>query len=199
MIVSKNPSFSPIPEILQDLRKGEFDVLVGVNLLREGIDLPEVSLVCIMDADKEGYLRNYRTLIQMIGRAARNANSKVLLFADKTTKSMEKAISETERRRKIQTDYNTEHGIIPKTILKSTANPILDIFAAERVEDIIASRVDAKDIDPHSGKLSKKQLVRTIDQLQEEMKSAAKNLDFEKAAEFRDQLKMLREKLEEKV
>ncbi|NQY79560.1 MAG: excinuclease ABC subunit UvrB [Candidatus Caenarcaniphilales bacterium] len=186
-------------EILRALRMNEFDVLVGVNLLREGIDLPEVSLVCIMDADKEGYLRNYRTLIQMIGRAARNANSKVLLFADKMTASMEKAISETERRRKIQVDYNTEHGIVPKTILKSTANPILDIFAAERVEDVLASRIDKRDIDPKSGKVSKKQLVRAIDKLEGEMKDAAKNLDFEQAAEFRDQLKLLREKLEEKV
>lgn len=186
-------------EILRALRMNEFDVLVGVNLLREGIDLPEVSLVCIMDADKEGYLRNYRTLIQMIGRAARNANSKVLLFADKMTASMEKAISETERRRQIQMDYNEEHGIVPKTILKSTANPILDIFAAERVEDVLASRIDKKDIDPKSGKVSKKQLVRAIDKLESEMKDAAKNLDFEQAAEFRDQLKLLREKLEEKV
>ena len=186
-------------EILRALRMNEFDVLVGVNLLREGIDLPEVSLVCIMDADKEGYLRNYRTLIQMIGRAARNANSKVILFADKMTASMEKAISETERRRKIQVDYNTEHGIVPKTILKSTANPILDIFAAERVEDVLASRIDKKDIDPKSGKVSKKHLVRAIDKLEGEMKDAAKNLDFEQAAEFRDQLKLLRERLEEKV
>lgn len=186
-------------EILRALRMNEFDVLVGVNLLREGIDLPEVSLVCIMDADKEGYLRNYRTLIQMIGRAARNANSKVLLFADKMTASMEKAISETERRRQIQIEYNEKHGITPKTILKSTSNPILDIFAAERVEDVLASRIDKKDIDPKSGKVSKKQLVRAIDKLEIEMKDAAKNLDFEQAAEFRDQLKLLREKLEEKV
>ncbi len=186
-------------EILRALRMNEFDVLVGVNLLREGIDLPEVSLVCIMDADKEGYLRNYRTLIQMIGRAARNANSKVLLFADKMTASMEKAISETERRRQIQIEYNEKHGITPKTILKSTSNPILDIFAAERVEDVLASRIDKKDIDPKSGKVSKKQLVRAIDKLESEMKDAAKNLDFEQAAEFRDQLKLLREKLEEKV
>ena len=116
----------------------------------------------------------------MIGRAARNANSKVLLFADKMTNSMEKAISETQRRREIQMKHNEKHGIVPKTILKSTANPILDIFAAERVEDVLASRIDKKDIDPKSGKVSKKQLVRAIDKLESEMKDAAKNLDFER-------------------
>jgi excinuclease ABC subunit B len=112
-------------QILRDLRMNQFDVIVGVNLLREGIDLPEVSLVCIMDADKEGYLRNYRTLVQMIGRAARNANAKVILFADKLTESMKKAIDETQRRRELQLKYNEEYGIIPRTIIKSFSNPIL--------------------------------------------------------------------------
>jgi excinuclease ABC subunit B len=176
----------------------EFDVIVGVNLLREGIDLPEVSLVCIMDADKEGYLRNYRTLIQMIGRAARNANSKVILFADKTTDSMKKAIEETERRRALQIEYNTLHGIIPKTIIKSMSNPILDILAKDRVEDVLASQLDDSAFDKETGKISKKALIRAIDKLEAQMKDSAKNLDFEKAAEFRDQLKSLREKLEEK-
>ena len=185
-------------EILRSLRMNEFDVIVGVNLLREGIDLPEVSLVCIMDADKEGYLRNYRTLIQMIGRAARNANSKVILFADKITDSMKKAIEETERRRALQIEYNTLHGIIPKTIIKSMSNPILDILAKDRVEDVLASQLDDSAFDKETGKISKKALIRAIDKLEAQMKDSAKNLDFEKAAEFRDQLKSLREKLEEK-
>jgi excinuclease ABC subunit B len=185
-------------EILRSLRMNEFDVIVGVNLLREGIDLPEVSLVCIMDADKEGYLRNYRTLIQMIGRAARNASSKVILFADKITDSMKKAIEETERRRALQIEYNTRHGIIPKTIIKSMSNPILDILAKDRVEDVLASQLDDSAFDKETGKISKKALIRAIDKLEAQMKDSAKNLDFEKAAEFRDQLKSLREKLEEK-
>ena len=184
-------------EILRALRMNEFDVIVGVNLLREGIDLPEVSLVCIMDADKEGYLRNYRTLIQMIGRAARNANSKVILFADKITDSMAKAIEETERRRAIQLDYNQRHGIVPKTIIKSMSNPILDILSKERVEDLLLEQLGDNAIDKATGKLSKKQLIRAIDKLELQMKDSAKNLDFEKAAEFRDQLKLLREELEE--
>jgi len=185
-------------EILRALRMNEFDVIVGVNLLREGIDLPEVSLVCIMDADKEGYLRNYRTLIQMIGRAARNASSKVILFADKITDSMAKAIEETERRRAIQLDYNQRHGIVPKTIIKSMSNPILDILSKERVEDVLLEQLGDNAIDKSTGTLSKKQLIRAIDKLEVQMKDSAKNLDFEKAAEFRDQLKLLREQLEEK-
>lgn len=189
-------------EILRDLRMNEFDVIVGVNLLREGIDLPEVSLVCIMDADKEGYLRNYRTLIQMIGRAARNASSKVVLFADKVTDSMKIAMDETKRRREIQLDYNQEHGIVPKTIKKALKNPILDAFAkAERAEDMLADEALNKvlNVDLVPGqKLKKRELIRAIDKIEEEMRSAAKDLDFEKAAAFRDQLFKLREMLEEK-
>lgn len=182
-------------QILRDLRMNQFDVIVGVNLLREGIDLPEVSLVCIMDADKEGYLRNYRTLVQMIGRAARNSNAKVILFADKITDSMKKAMDETQRRREIQLEYNKQHGIIPKTIIKSFSNPILEAFEkAERAEDILVNEF----IEGDPNKLSKKQLIKAIDKLESVMKEAAKNLDFEKAAKFRDQLKELREKLEEK-
>jgi excinuclease ABC subunit B len=184
-------------EILRALRMNEYDVLVGVNLLREGIDLPEVSLVCIMDADKEGYLRNYRSLIQMIGRAARNSDSKVVLFADRMTDSMQKAIDETARRREIQLEHNKEHGIVPTTIKKSMANAILDLFSAEKVEDIIAGQLAREG--GKGKKLSKKQIIRAVDKLEKEMKSAAKMLDFEKAAEFRDQLKLLREQLEEKV
>ncbi len=219
-------------EILRDLRKSEFDVIVGVNLLREGIDLPEVSLVCIMDADKEGFLRNYRTLIQMIGRAARNASSKVILFADRITDSMRQAIDETERRRAIQIAYNTEHGIVPKTISKSFSNPILEAFTkAERAEDMLVDSVladllgdiwepsgstqitgssneqIAKTKNANSGTsgqqrsgsaVSKRKIIKAIDRLETEMHSAAKLLDFEKAAAFRDQLKKLRELLEEK-
>lgn len=181
-------------EILRDLRMNEFDVLVGVNLLREGIDLPEVSLVCIMDADKEGYLRSYRTLIQMIGRAARNASSKVILFADSMTSSMEQALTETQRRRQLQLDYNKEHGITPKTIIKSMSNPILEALQkAESVEEVLV-----QELSDNKRKLSKKELIRAIDKLEQEMKSAANRLDFEQAAGFRDELKDMREVLEEK-
>lgn len=181
-------------EILRDLRMDEFDVIVGVNLLREGIDLPEVSLVCIMDADKEGYLRTYRTLIQMIGRAARNADSKVLLFADSITDSMKQALDETKRRREKQMAYNEEHGIVPKTISKAFANPILDALKkAETVEEVLV-----EELGKSTKKLSKKELIRAIDTLEVEMKTSAKALDFEKAANFRDQLYTLREQLEEK-
>lgn len=185
-------------ELLRDLRMNEYDVIVGVNLLREGIDLPEVSLVCIMDADKEGYLRNHRTLIQMIGRAARNADSKVILFADKITGSMDKALQETARRREMQMAHNEKHGITPKTIKKPLSNPILDAFSkAEKAEDVVARALalEAK----ANKKLSKREIIKAIDKVQSQMKTAAKDLDFEKAAEFRDQLFKLRESLEEKV
>ncbi len=187
-------------KILNDLRKDEYDVLVGVNLLREGIDLPEVSLVCILDADKEGFLRNFRSLIQMIGRAARNSESKVLLFADRTTDSMAKAIDETYRRRAIQIAYNTEHGIVPKTILKSVSNPILEAY--ERLgeeEKVLANAL----LDSNSAKpienMTKRELIQSINKFEEEMHNSAKQLDFETAAKYRDQLKSFREKLEEKA
>lgn len=167
-------------EIIRDLRLGEFDVLVGINLLREGLDIPEVSLVAILDADKEGFLRSDRSLIQTIGRAARNAEGEVIMYADEVTRSMEKAIYETERRRAIQQKYNEEHGIIPKTIIK-------------KVSDII-------EISTHSdnGKKSKKKLTKAereklIEQLTKEMKAAAKLLEFEHAALLRDKIKKLRE------
>ena len=186
-------------KILNDLRKDEYDVLVGVNLLREGIDLPEVSLVCIMDADKEGFLRNYRTLIQMIGRAARNAESKVILFADKITDSMRKALDETDRRREIQLAYNKEHDITPKTILKSISNPILDAFEKlnDEEQQAAAAIVDSM-FDKPIEKMSKRELIQGIDKLEEEMRNSAKLLDFENAVKYRDHLKTLREKLEEK-
>ncbi len=170
-------------QTLRDLRMGEFDVLVGINLLREGLDLPEVSLIAILDADKEGFLRNERSLIQIIGRAARNAEGEVIMYADTVTPSMENAIRETERRRSIQEQYNKEHGIIPKTIIK----PITEVAAftaAEKVVEDAKKDVDAK-------KLSPKQLDDLIKELSAEMKRAAKNLDFEYAATLRDRIKQI--------
>ena len=168
-------------QTLRDLRLGEFDVLVGINLLREGLDLPEVSLIAILDADKEGFLRNERSLIQIIGRAARNAEGEVIMYADTVTPSMEAAIRETERRRSIQEKYNKDHGITPKTIIK----PITDVAAftaAEKVAEDEEKAVDAR-------KLSPKQLDDLIKELTAEMKRASKNLDFEYAATLRDRIK----------
>ena len=167
-------------QTLRDLRLGEFDVLVGINLLREGLDLPEVSLIAILDADKEGFLRNERSLIQIIGRAARNAEGEVIMYADTVTPSMEAAIRETERRRSIQEKYNKDHGITPKTIIK----PITDVAAftaAEKVAGDAEKAVDAR-------KLSPKQLDDLIKELTAEMKRASKNLDFEYAATLRDRI-----------
>lgn len=168
-------------QTLRDLRLGEFDVLVGINLLREGLDLPEVSLIAILDADKEGFLRNERSLIQIIGRAARNAEGEVIMYADTVTPSMEAAIRETERRRSIQEKYNNDHGITPRTIIK----PITDVAAftaAEKVAEDAEKAVDAR-------KLSPKQLDDLIKELTAEMKRASKNLDFEYAATLRDRIK----------
>lgn len=168
-------------QTLRDLRLGEFDVLVGINLLREGLDLPEVSLIAILDADKEGFLRNERSLIQIIGRAARNAEGEVIMYADTVTPSMEAAIRETERRRSIQEKYNKDHGITPKTIIK----PITDVAAftaAEKVAEDAEKAVDAR-------KLSPKQLDDLIKELTAEMKRASKNLDFEYSATLRDRIK----------
>lgn len=161
-------------QIIYELRKGKYDVLVGINLLREGLDIPEVSLVAILDADKEGFLRSNRSLIQVIGRAARNANGLVIMYADKITDSMRYAIDETNRRRTIQNAYNEENGIIPTTIKKEIHMPIKN----QDVENInvLASK----------GKKSKKQLEMEIRDLEKQMREAAKNLDFEKAAEIRD-------------
>ena len=168
-------------QTLRDLRLCECEVLVGINLLREGLDLPEVSLIAILDADKEGFLRNERSLIQIIGRAARNAEGEVIMYADTVTPSMEAAIRETERRRSIQEKYNKDHGITPRTIIK----PITDVAAftaAEKVAEDAEKAVDAR-------KLSPKQLDDLIKELTAEMKRASKNLDFEYAATLRDRIK----------
>ncbi len=174
-------------EILRDLRLGEFDVLVGVNLLREGIDLPEVSLVCIMDADKEGFLRAERSLIQMIGRAARNVAGKVILYADKITNSMQKAINETERRRTVQIEYNKIHNITPRTIIKGHANPLLEALRSNKnIEEVVAEELASE-------KLDIKELPKVLKRIESQMKNAALLLDFERAAKLRDELHALRE------
>ena len=174
-------------EILRDLRLGEYDVLIGVNLLREGLDIPEVSLVAIMDADKEGFLRSETSLIQTIGRAARNSCGEVIMYADNITDSMKKAIDETERRREIQLKYNQKYGIIPQTIKKPIENNLLALVASYRtLEDIVAEEMVDLGID-------KKDLPKLITKLEKDMHKAAKILDFERAAEIRDQLKKLRE------
>jgi len=172
-------------EIIRDLRMGVFDVLVGINLLREGLDIPEVSLVAILDADKEGFLRAERSLIQTIGRAARNAEGKVIMYADNITGSMERAISETNRRRKIQDGYNKAHGIVPKTIIKGIRD-IIDMGASS--EDKGKSRLDKK-----KKKLTATEREKLIEQYTREMKEAARSLEFEKAAYLRDEIKKLRE------
>ena len=174
-------------EILRDLRLGEFDVLIGVNLLREGLDIPEVSLVAIMDADKEGFLRSDTSLIQTIGRAARNACGEVIMYADKMTDSMQRAIDETNRRREIQLEHNKKYGIIPQTIKKPIENNLLSLVASYRdFEDIVAEEMVDLGIE-------KKDLPKLISKLEKDMHKAAKILDFERAAEIRDQLKKLRE------
>ena len=171
-------------EIIRDLRLGKFDVLVGINLLREGLDIPEVSLVTILDADKEGFLRSETSLIQTIGRAARNANGKVIMYADKITRSMQSAIDETKRRREIQMHYNIEHGITPKTIEKGIRKGIEATVVAD--EEAIYGNVNETD---------EVSIKESIENLQEEMMEAAQNLQFERAAELRDKIKELEEKL----
>ena len=168
-------------EIIRSLRLGEFDVLVGINLLREGLDIPEVSLVAILDADKEGFLRSERSLIQTIGRAARNTDGKVIMYADELTDSMEKAISETNRRRKIQEEYNKEHGITPKTIQKSVR------------DSIRASIIEEAETKYNIGKDESVQDV--INKLTDEMLKCAAAMEFERAAELRDQIKELENSL----
>src|SRR5215210_5487559 len=172
--------------ILRDLRRGEFDVLVGINLLREGLDLPEVSLVAILDADKEGFLRSESSLIQTMGRAARNSNGMALLYADKITDSMRRAIGETERRRAIQEEYNEEHGIIPTTIIKSIESTLVTAYEADYFK--VPINLEAYE------EYSPEKLAETIAQLDADMRGAARNLQFERAAELRDKIKYLRER-----
>jgi excinuclease ABC subunit B len=183
-------------ELLRDLRLGQFDVLVGVNLLREGLDLPEVSLVAIMEADKEGFLRAERSLVQTIGRAARNVGGRVILYADRVTDSMARALSETDRRRAIQVEYNREHNITPTTIVKETGNPLLESLRGRPEEfdpfgvaggDSASDETDLKQGFKYGGT----NFPQLIKKLEKEMKEAAKSLDFERAAEIRDQLKVL--------
>ena len=166
-------------EIIRDLRVGKYDVLVGINLLREGLDIPEVSLVVILDADKEGFLRSERSLIQTMGRAARNASGQVIMYADRITDSMKKAIDETKRRRKIQHAYNVEHNITPKTIIKEVRDVIRATKVAEEALDTPKEKINLSD-------LSKQELHKVIEKMEQEMKQAARELNFEKAAELRD-------------
>jgi excinuclease ABC subunit B len=176
-------------EILRDLRLGNYDVVVGINLLREGLDLPEVSLVAILDADKEGFLRSETSLIQTIGRAARHVHGKVMMYADKITDSMQRAIDETNRRRKIQVAYNQEHGIVPASVVKAVRDLISEqahALAEERAEYAVGKQ------------MPKDELARLIRELEKEMKQAAKDLEFEKAAMLRDQIIELRQQLETK-
>ncbi|WP_188203779.1 excinuclease ABC subunit UvrB [Desemzia incerta] len=170
-------------EIIRNLRLGVFDVLIGINLLREGLDVPEVSLVAILDADKEGFLRSERSLVQTIGRAARNENGKVILYADKITDSMRYAIDETERRRSVQMKYNEEHGIVPKTIIKEVRDLISITTAVEEEKEISVAQIS---------KLNREDRITLIETMELEMRAAAKELDFEKAANLRDTILEIR-------
>jgi excinuclease ABC subunit B len=172
-------------EIIRDLRAGVFDVLIGINLLREGLDLPEVSLVAILDADKEGFLRSDTAMIQTIGRAARNVNGRVIMYADVMTDSMKRAITETDRRREVQESYNVKHGITPQTIKKQVKDLIETTKVAEPVSDYKADRI---------GKLKKSEMLELIGKLEKEMREASKLLEFERAAELRDMIVELKER-----
>jgi len=174
-------------EIIRDLRKGAFDVLVGINLLREGLDLPEVSLVAILDADKEGFLRSARSLIQTMGRASRNVNGTVILYADSTTQSMKQAIDETNRRRRVQAAFNKKHRITPRTIIKSLGTPLVQVYDADYVTvPLVAEREE--------GYVAVSEIPRLVEKLKKEMRGAAANLEFEKAAELRDRIHGLQER-----
>jgi excinuclease ABC subunit B len=172
--------------IIRDLRRGVYDVLIGINLLREGLDLPEVSLIAILDADKEGFLRSERSLIQMIGRASRNVNGTAILYAQTITPAIEKAVKETERRRKIQEEYNKKHGIIPQTVVKSLDDPLMKIVEADFVDL-------EKVIEISESFESLEALKQEIARVEKEMKEAAKNYEFEKAAVLRDRLFTLKQ------
>ena len=167
-------------ELIRALRRGDYDVLVGINLLREGLDIPEVSLVAILDADKEGFLRSARSLIQTIGRASRNVNGRVILYADSVTGSMRQAMDETDRRREIQEAYNIEHGITPETIRKSIGSPLVEVYEADHST---APGILSGGSGGEAG--------LNVAELRRAMRDAAENLDFERAAELRDRLKSL--------
>jgi len=178
-------------EIIRDLRLGEFDVLVGINLLREGLDLPEVSLVAILDADKEGFLRSERSLIQTIGRAARHINGKAILYADKVTDSMRRAIGETERRRNKQIAYNKRRGITPVGVVKGVRDMIEGVYDAQEAQQ----QLKAAQAGAAYEAMSEKDLAREIKRVEKGMLDAARNLEFERAAELRDELKQLKQRL----
>ena len=177
-------------KILRDLRLGEFDVLVGINLLREGLDLPEVSLVAVLDADKEGFLRSERSLMQVAGRASRNVNGTVIFYADRVTNSMQKVIDESERRREIQERYNKEHGITPTTIYKSMDEVMLTTSVADAVRE--TEQIEYKRKGDWFDTLDKG---AALDMMKNEMLEAADNLEFEKAAKLRDEIERLRGEL----
>jgi excinuclease ABC subunit B len=174
-------------EIIRDLRAGEFDVLVGINLLREGLDLPEVSLVAILDADKEGFLRSETSLVQTIGRAARNVGGRVIMYADHITDSMRRAIGETNRRRTVQQEYNARHGITPQTIVKRVKEFIETTKVAEAPAAYRSERL---------GTMSRSETLELIATLEKEMRQASKLLEFERAAELRDMIIELRQRLQ---
>ena len=176
-------------EIIRDLRLGAFDVLVGINLLREGLDIPEVSLVAILDADKEGFLRAERSLIQTIGRAARNVHGKAILYADQMTESMRRAIGETERRRARQLAHNAAHGIVPRSVTKQVRELIDGVVSDKTARDDLKAAAAAAEVEV----LGEKDLGRRIRLLEKQMLEHARNLEFEKAARLRDQLALLKE------
>ncbi|MGL4713968.1 MAG: helicase-related protein, partial [Shewanella sp.] len=178
-------------EIIRDLRLGKFDVLVGINLLREGLDMPEVSLVCILDADKEGFLRSERSLIQTIGRAARNVNGKVILYADRITHSMAKAIGETDRRRERQRAHNLKHGIIPRGVVKRITD-VMDVGDGRDSKAVYGKVAEPKSDYP---RVDVAELSHQIDKLEKKMHQHARNLEFEQAAAMRDEVKQLRDLL----
>jgi excinuclease ABC subunit B len=189
-------------ELLRELRLGIYDVLVGVNLLREGLDLPEVSLVAILDADKEGFLRNHRSLVQTIGRAARNVNGLVLMYADTITESMQFAIDETNRRPKVQQDYNLEHGITPKTILRSREEIMRQTKVADSKKSVSKYYIEQEEkslaADPVTTYMTKEQLLKLSDRTRKAMEKAAKELEFMEAARLRDEYMAIQKLLEER-
>ena len=182
-------------EILRDLRLGIYDIVVGINLLREGLDLPEVSLVAILDADKEGFLRSRQALIQTIGRAARHVNGQVIMYADKITDSMQFAIDETNRRRKKQVTYNTAHGIEPQSIIKEIRDltyEVAELRGEDQKERMVAEQKAQYNV---TGAMPAHEIEHLLEQLEKQMKAAAAELEFEKAAAYRDQISELREQL----